>query len=395
MNIQQKTWRICVLFLPDLATITSTTTVVNTLNLLEPLAHEMFVITGNFPEDVINSDKIHLINIDVKPEDDIQYPMLIRILKFMVLQLKMSYNLIKITSKIDVLFLAAGAQVLFVPVILAKLMRKKVVLTHLGIGASSREDYKILFDKTLFGIGKYILPLLTEFMERLNCHLSDRIVAFLSYSRSTLFKKYVNKTHFGCSRFYVDTDSFKMERNLNNRENLVGYVGQLIDMKGVMNLVKAIPLLPRESTIDRFIIGGDGQQRSEIENEVRSSKLDDKVLLVGWIPHDKLSQHLNKIKLLVIPSYGETGPHLLFEAMACGTLVLATLVGIMPDVIKDGETGFIMEDNSPEYIAQNIIRALNHPNLDKIAKNARELIEREYTHESAVERYREVLVNLE
>ena len=50
--------------------------------------------------------------------------------------------------------------------------------------------------------------------------------------------------------------------------------------------------------------------------------------------------------------------------MGCGTPVLATSVGGVPDVIKDKETGFIMEDNSPECIAENIERVLNHPDLD-------------------------------
>lgn len=392
---QQNTWRICVLFLPDLAVSTSTTTVVSTLHLLEPLAQEIFVITGNFPEDAISNKKIHLINVGIKPEDNARYPMLVRIPKFMMLQLKMSYSLIRIASKIDVLFLAAGAQVLFLPALLAKLWRKKLILMHLGVGASSRQDYEVLFDKTLFGMGKYVFPWLTELMERLNCRLSDRIIAFLSYSTSPLLKRYVNKTHFGCSRFYVDTNFFKVEKNLNSRESLVGYTGQLIDMKGVTNFVKAIPLLPGESAIARFVIGGDGPLRGEIEIEIKDFNLGDRITLRGWIPHDKLPQHLNELKLLVIPSYGETGPHLLFEAMACGTPVLATPVGVVPTVIKDGETGFIMEDNSPQCIAQNITRALNHPNLDKIARNARELIEREYTHQAAVERYRDVLASLE
>jgi glycosyltransferase involved in cell wall biosynthesis len=84
----------------------------------------------------------------------------------------------------------------------------------------------------------------------------------------------------------------------------------------------------------------------------------------------------------------------MLEAMACGTPVLATPVGAIPDVIKDGETGFIMEDNSPECIARNIIRALNHPNLEQIAQNARALVEKEFTFEKAVERYREILDSL-
>ena len=82
------------------------------------------------------------------------------------------------------------------------------------------------------------------------------------------------------------------------------------------------------------------------------------------------------------------------EAMACGTPVLATPVGAIPDVIKDGETGFILENNSQEYIAENVTRALEHPNLDEIVKNARELVEKKYTYEAAVERYRTILDNI-
>ena len=392
---EQKTWRICTLFLPNLPVNTSTTTVVSTVHLLEPLAQEIFAITGNFPEDVIKSNKIHLINIGVKPGDNTQYPMLLRILRFVMLQLKMSYNLIKIANKIDVVFLAAGTYALFLPALSAKLLRKRVIFLCPGIDVSSRKDVEMLFDRTLSGLGRRAFPVILEFLARLNCCLSDRIVVFLSYSTSPSFKRYVNKTLFGCSRFYVDTNSFKIERELNKRENLVGYIGQLIDMKGVTNFVKAIPLLSEELAISGFVIIGEGPERSEIEREIKTANFGDRVTLRGLIPHDQLPQHLNEIKLLVIPSYGEMGPHIVFEAMACGTPVLATPVGVMPDVIKDGETGFIMEDNSPECIAQNITRALNHPNLDRITKDARELIEREYTHEAAVERYRHVLASLE
>ena len=81
--------------------------------------------------------------------------------------------------------------------------------------------------------------------------------------------------------------------------------------------------------------------------------------------------------------------------MACGTPVLATPVGAIPDVIKEGETGFIMENNSPECIVKNVRRALEHPELEKIVKNARALVERDFTYEAAVGRYRELFDNLQ
>ena len=387
---QKSTWRICVIFAPQ-STVASTTTVESTLHLLEPLAKEIFAITGNFPEDAISGRKIHIINIKHSYSHDL--PMLIRIPKFMSLQLKISYILIKIAKKVDIVLLAAGTSPFFLPALLAKLLRKWIILLHHGTNSFDK-IVKADYQKTLVGMGRYIFPPIAHTLVRLNCSLADRIAVLSSDITDPRLKRFANKISFSGSRFYVDVSSFKVERNLDSRENLVGYIGRFEEIKGVMNFVKAIPMVLRESAGVKFMAGGDGSLRDETEREIKDANLGDKVTMTGWIPYHKLPQYLNEIKLLVIPSYAEAGPHMLFEAMACGTPVLATPVGVMPDVIKDGKTGFIMEDNSPECIAKNVIRALNHSNLAQIAKAARNLVEKEYTHEAAVERYRSILASL-
>ena len=98
---------------------------------------------------------------------------------------------------------------------------------------------------------------------------------------------------------------------------------------------------------------------------------------------------------LVLPSYTEGLPNIMLEAMACGTPVLATPVGAIPDVIRDGKTGFIMEDNSPKCIAENVVRALEHPDLEEIAEAGRRFVEDEFTFEKAVERWKSILQNIE
>jgi len=75
--------------------------------------------------------------------------------------------------------------------------------------------------------------------------------------------------------------------------------------------------------------------------------------------------------------------------------VLATPVGAIPDVIQDEVTGFIMENNTPECIAQNVMRALNHPDLEIIAERGRQYVAREFTFEKAVERWRRILEECE
>jgi glycosyltransferase involved in cell wall biosynthesis len=80
--------------------------------------------------------------------------------------------------------------------------------------------------------------------------------------------------------------------------------------------------------------------------------------------------------------------------MACGTPVLATPVGVIPDIIKDGETGFIMENNSPECIAENVLRALSSPDLERIAEKGRWFVEANFTFERVVDRWNEVLKDI-
>jgi glycosyltransferase involved in cell wall biosynthesis len=117
-----------------------------------------------------------------------------------------------------------------------------------------------------------------------------------------------------------------------------------------------------------------------------------RVDLPGWISHEDLPRYLNPLRLLVLPSYTEGLPNIMLEAMACGTPVLATPVGAIPDIIIDGKTGFIMESNSPECIAENVIRALNSSDLDRIAEAGRRFVEENITFEKVVKNWKRILL---
>jgi glycosyltransferase involved in cell wall biosynthesis len=85
--------------------------------------------------------------------------------------------------------------------------------------------------------------------------------------------------------------------------------------------------------------------------------------------------------------------------MACGTPVLATPVGAIPDVIINEVTGFLLESTTPECIAQRTTMILNYTELEKVADNAGSLIRLKFTKTAATERYdkmlKEVLVDLQ
>jgi glycosyltransferase involved in cell wall biosynthesis len=195
-------------------------------------------------------------------------------------------------------------------------------------------------------------------------------------------------------RHFLDFNTFTVTTPLPDRPPLIGYIGRLSGEKGVQHFAQALPAVLSDRQDLRVLIGGDGPLKELIEASLQKGGVTARVDLPGWISHDDLPRYLNQLRLLVLPSYTEGLPNIMLEAMACGTPVLATPVGAIPDVIIDGKTGFIMENNSPECIAENVKRALDSPDLERIAEAGRRFVEENFTFESTVTRWKEVLEDI-
>jgi len=349
-----------------------------------PLAKKVFIITGNFRAD-IPYDNVTLINVKAPIAKTPKESLISRGFRFLSAQFALPGAIIRLFLRVggnlDIVFFFGGGSFV-IPVLISKLLRRKTNLVLRGSLEKETQIQKNIFSKLL------------TFLQRVSMALSDKIIV---YSRDIVSQwnlgKYQNKILIA-PYLFIDFNEFRVERPLDERDNIVGYVGRFSPEKGIGNLVEAVSEIREASPDVRFWIVGDGQLRDEIEQYVKKNNLDDKVRLVGEVSRNEIPGYLNQLKLLVIPSYSEGLPNTILEAMACGTPVLATPVGSIPDVITDGETGFIMEDNSPECIARSVIRALNHPNIEKIAHNAHAVVERKYTYQAAVERYRDILANL-
>jgi len=377
----------CLLSLPAPETPGNQILVLNFLRVLLPIAGEMRLITGNYPERDLPDSRIRLISVrDDPPSEHLKRRLSRRAAKYVAAQLKMSYHLARIASAVDVVIFFIGGSGLLLPMLTAKLRGKKTILVTAASGAAvSRKIY----ERSLGGVGGLFVGAIVSALERMNYRLCDKIVVY----SPVLIQEFGLERHGHkiciAHRHFVDLDRFRVQKRLNERDNLVGYVGRLSQEKGILNLLEAVPKVAETRDGTAFLIAGNGQLRAKVEK--CAAQLGNKVRFVGWIPHDELPQHLNNLRLLVLPSYTEGLPNIMLEAMACGTPVLATPVGAVPDIIKDGETGFIMEDNSAECIADNIARALGHPRLQEIADKARALVEKEFNFEKAVERYRRIV----
>jgi len=349
----------------------------NFISLFKEYMENIYIISTSDGNKTLKSDNIRCFIIKHEGKST----KFMKIFNTFLTQIVISFYLLRIMRKVETLLFIG--ELLVLPMMVAKIFRKKILLS---LPASHMQMYKFAEDDTLHNE--------LEILTKISLFLSNHI---LLYSPNLIkewdLEKYKDKISIAHEHF-LNFNKFKIKNKFDERENIIGYIGRLSEEKGTLNFVKAIPEIINKNDNLQFLIGGDGQLRDEIEKYINEKNLNDKVKLAGWISHDQLPDYMNKLKLVVLPSYTEGLPNIMLEAMACGTPVLATPVGAIPDVIKDGETGFIMEDNSPECIARNVIRALNHQNLEQIAVNACKLIEKEYTYEKAVEGYRKILEDL-
>jgi len=287
--------------------------------------------------------------------------------------------MLKLSKKVDTWFFPICGESLLPCIVLAKLQQKPVVML---LPSSTKSIMTCQSDP---------LNLIILLFTKINYLLSTKIIL---YSPELITEwsldKYRQKILIAYHHF-LDFNTFNVTLPLTDRPALIGYIGRLSAEKGIENFVQALPAILHSYQNFHANIGGDGPLREEIKVILQEDNLTTRVNLLGWISHDDLPKYLNQLRLLVLPSYTEGLPNIMLEAMACGTPVLVTPVGVIPDIIIDGETGFIMENNSPECIAENVLRALNSPELEQIAENGRLFVMENFTLERAVVNWGEIL----
>jgi len=313
-------------------------------------------------------------------------PLPVRGFKFFVLQLDIARSLLKLPRRTRVVIFQIGTALYILPMLMAKLSGKKVVVFAVGLPSN--------YARTVYGRLGACLSRGFAMVEKATFTLANRICVLSESGVAQLgLTSYRRKISLTGAQ-YINTDIFKTIKPVEDRENVVGYIARFEPRKGILNLIRAIPLVLSKLDSTRFFIAGHGLLEAEIKEFLKEKGLEREVTLTGWIARDEFPQVLNDIKLYVLPSYEEGLPGTMQQAMACGAVVLATGVGGVPDLIKDGETGFILADNSPETIAAGIARALEHGGLAEIARNARGLIEREYSYDSMVQKCQRLLDEL-
>lgn len=231
------------------------------------------------------------------------------------------------------------------------------------------------------------------------CHKFADVIITLSANMIKMvgLENHAYKTCFALPRFDRKFyDQFGIMRSFENRSNIVGYLGSFYRRKGILNFIQVIPLVTNVTEDCRFLLIGGGPLLEIVKTEADRLEISESLTVTGFVDYDHLNRYYNEMKLYVLPTYAEGIPSTIFEAMACGTPVLTTPVGGIPDVIRDGETGFLLESNEPRHIAERIVKLLDDPELlEKVSANAHKHVREKFNEEKTLESWRRIFQNLE
>jgi glycosyltransferase involved in cell wall biosynthesis len=140
---------------------------------------------------------------------------------------------------------------------------------------------------------------------------------------------------------------------------VVFFAGRLLPEKGIAELVEAIDLLGREGTNVALRIAGDGPMAGFLEKHMRSAGF---LTYLGRLPHDQITAELRNASIFVNPSNLPEGfPTVLLEAGAAALPVVSTVGGGSADLIREGETGFVIPVGAAPDIAARIREILARP----------------------------------
>lgn len=140
------------------------------------------------------------------------------------------------------------------------------------------------------------------------------------------------------------------------------FVGWLVKEKGVIELFEAIKLLANKYNFEFVFVGG-GSLQSQLENEIKTNKLQSYVRVTGWLSPKEVHQNLRDSHVFVLPSWAEGFPNTLLEAMAFGLPAICTNVGGVSDSLINEHNGFLLADSSIKSIAEAMQNYILLPEL--------------------------------
>ena len=226
----------------------------------------------------------------------------------------------------------------------------------------------------------YIYRISYKLFQETAARRASQIIPVHTKLKEELIKMKINADKISVIPNGVDVNLFKGQQEKEDyEENVILFVGSLTKRKGVNYLLEVISNIKET----RLIIVGDGPEMKPLVQQGNQLKINGRVTFMGNINPEDLPNYYLSASIFILPSLREAFPLSILEAMSCNLPVIATNTSGMPEVIKDGYNGFLVEPKNVEQLREKIKLLVKNPCLCReMGKNARKTVEEKYSWDS-------------
>ncbi|MFH1623647.1 MAG: glycosyltransferase family 4 protein [Pseudomonadota bacterium] len=232
-------------------------------------------------------------------------------------------------------------------------------------------------------------------IERFTASITDRMVALTEGERkdyiafSVCDPDKIATIHSGVEidRYMtakVNAEDKKKSLGLGPKGLVVGTVGWLLPIKGPTYLLKAMAQVWQSHPEIKLVFVGKGELEDELRTEAFRMGVPEKVIFLGW--RDDIPEIMQVLDILVLPSLNEGMGRVLLEAMAAGKPIVASNVGGIPDLVKDGHNGFLVNSGDANGLSSAIRKLIIDKKMrDEMGSRGRAMV-KDYSVEKMVEK---------
>jgi L-malate glycosyltransferase len=242
-------------------------------------------------------------------------------------------------------------------------------------------------DITLVGADRSYLPITRYALQQ-----SDGVTAVSRFLKQATIETFDFDNievipNFICAEQYKKlTDSPLRDEIASNGELLLAHVSNFRSVKRPTDCIEILARVKKEFANVKLVMVGDGPERSAVAFRAEQLGVKDDVAFVG--KRSNIAGYLGVSDVFLLPSELESFGLAALEAQACELPVIATRIGGIPEVINDGETGYLSEIGDIDKMAADTLRLLNNDDLrSKFGAKGRELAIQRYSIEKIVPQY--------
>ena len=262
--------------------------------------------------------------------------------------------------------------------LLAKLTSIQPDIIHIAEEPRSRVTFQTIFLAKYFLKKKPKIVIFTweniykrfkriyNLFEKFSIKNSDAIICGNNEAKLIMKRKNARCSLFVLPHIGVDLNDYTCKK-IRSRKIRIGYLGRLVQEKGILLLIKAFARLPVENK--HLLITGNGPLLEKIKITIQELELNKYVRLKKGVPHDKVPLLFKELDILVLPSCGQEGwkeqfGHVLISAMASKTCIIGSSSGAIPEVI--GKCGLIFKEKDTDDLYKKLLKLINNKKLIKL-----------------------------